>query len=92
MHHFKAESDRLYMPRSIGDLDMTQLEISFTTSTNGIPKFLNLAKIWMFQPVEEHESSKRLHSIIEQARKFKHEPGVDEPINHDETSNGTKTV
>lgn len=24
MHHFKAESDRLYMPRSIGDLDMTQ--------------------------------------------------------------------
>lgn len=46
----------------------------------------------MFQPVEEHESSKRLHSKIEQARKFKNEPGVDERINHDETSNGTKTV
>lgn len=57
-----------------------------------MPKSLNLAKVWMFQPVEEHESSKRLHSIIEQARKFKNEPGVDEPINHDETSNGTKTV
>ena len=46
MHHPKADIHRLYLPRSSGGRGLTQLELSYKTSTIGLFRYLNLSDGW----------------------------------------------
>ena len=65
MHHPKADVDRLYLPRSSGGRGMIQLELSYRTSTIGLYRYLDLSQDWMMQRAFQHESVKKLHSVVE---------------------------
>ena len=47
MYHPKADIHRLYLPRSSGGSGLTQLELSYKTSTIGLFQYLNLSDGWM---------------------------------------------
>ena len=70
MHHPKADVERLYLPRSSGGRGMMQLELSFKTATIGLYRYLSLSQDWTMQLVFQHESSKKLHSIVKEGRKY----------------------
>ena len=55
MHHPKADIHRLYLPRSSGGRGLTQLELSYKTSTIGLFRYLNLSDDWMLQLALKHE-------------------------------------
>ena len=77
MHHPKADVERLYLPRSNGGRGMTQLELTYKTSTIGLYRYLDLSQDWMMQKVFQHESQKKLHSVVKEGRKFANELGMD---------------
>ena len=47
MHHPKANIHRLYLSRNSGGRGLTQLELSYKTSTIGLFRYLNLSDDWM---------------------------------------------
>ena len=55
MHHPKTDIHRLYLPRSSGGRGLTQLELSYKTSTIGLFRYLNLSDDWMLQLALKHE-------------------------------------
>ena len=73
MHHPKADSDRIYLPRSNGGRGLIQLEGLFKTSTIGLQRYLEINSDWMMQEVSRHEACKRGNSITKYASKFKRE-------------------
>ena len=77
MHHPKADVERLYLPRSKGGRGMTQLELTYKTSTIGLFRYLDLSQDWMMQRVFQHESRKKLHSVVKEGRKFANELDLD---------------
>ena len=75
MHHPKADIHRLYLPRSSGGRGLTQLELSYKTSTIGLFRYLNLSDDWMLQLALKHEK-KGLHSVVK-TKKFAREIDLD---------------
>ena len=73
MHHPKADSDRIYLPRSNGGRGLLQLESSFKTTTIGLQRYLEVTQDWMMQEVSRHESCKTGNSITKKASKFMRE-------------------
>ena len=61
MHHSKADIHRLYLPKSTGGRGLTQLELSYKTSTIGLFRYLNLSDDWMLQLALKHEKEKGSH-------------------------------
>ena len=49
MHHPKADIHRLYLPTSNVGRGLTQLELSYNTSTIGLFRYLNLSDEWMLR-------------------------------------------
>ena len=79
MHHPNADIDRLYLMRKEGGRGMLNLEMTFKATTIGLQTYLNASNDdWMMKLVERHETSKKLHSVIKQARKFKEEFDMDD--------------
>ena len=56
---------------------MTQLELTYKTSTIGLYRYLDLSQDWMMRKVFQHESQKKLHSVVKEGRKFANELGMD---------------
>ena len=56
---------------------MTQLELSYKTSTIGLFRYLNLSDDWMLQLALKHEKEKGSHSVIKEAREFAREIDLD---------------
>ena len=52
---------------------MTQLELSYKTSTIGLFRYLNLSDDSMLQLALKHEKEKGSHSVVKEARKFARE-------------------
>ena len=77
MHHPKADIHRLYLPRSSGGRGLTQLELSYKTSTIGLFRYLNLSDDWMLQLALKHEKEKGSHSVVKGAREFLREMDLD---------------
>ena len=73
MHYPKADVDRLYLPRSSGGRGITKLETSYKTTAIGMQKYLTVSNDWMIQLVCQHEENKKLHSIVQEARRLKRE-------------------
>ena len=71
MHHPKADIYRLYLPRSNKGRCLTQLELSYKTSTIGLFIHLNLSNDWMLQLALKHEKEKVSHSFAKEAREFR---------------------
>ena len=55
---------------------MTQLELSYKTSTIGLFRYLNLSDDWMLQLALKHEKEK-VHSVVKEAREFEREIDLD---------------
>ena len=55
---------------------MTQLELSYKTSTIGLLGYLNLSDDWMLQLALKHEKEK-VHSVVKEAREFEREIDLD---------------
>ena len=77
MHHPKSDIDRLYIPRSNGGRGLTQLELSYKTSTIGLYRYLNLTDDWMVRMVLDHSRDSKLYSVVKQAKKFARELDLD---------------
>ena len=58
MHYPKNDIHRLYLPRSNGERDLTQLELSYKTSKIGLYRYLNLSDDWMLRLVLKHRKEK----------------------------------
>ena len=56
---------------------MTQLELSYKTSTIGVFLYLSLSDGWMLQLALKHEKEKGSHSVVKEAKKFAHEIDLD---------------
>ena len=69
-HHPKANIHRLYHPRSNGGRGLTQLELSYKTSTIGLLRYLNLSDDWMLKQALKHEKEKVSHSVVQESREF----------------------
>ena len=67
----------LYLPRSNGGRGLTQLELSYKTSTIGLFRYLNLSDKWMLELALKHEKEKGSHSVIKEAREFAREIDLD---------------
>ena len=73
MHHPKADTDRLYLPRREGGRGLIQLELTYKTTTIGLHQYLEHSKDWMLKLVKEHENTKKLHSVTCESRQFARE-------------------
>ena len=74
MHHPKSDVD---IPRSRGGRAMIQLELSYTTSTIGLCKYLENTQDWMLKLVNLHEQNKKLHSVTKESHKLSRELELD---------------
>ena len=77
MHHPKADIHRLYLPRISGGRGLTQLELSYKTSTIGLFRYLNLSDDGMLQLALKHEKENGSHSVVKKAKKFAREIDLD---------------
>ena len=77
MHHPKANIHHLYIPRSSGVRGLTQLEISYKTSTIVLFRYLTLSDDWMLQLALKHEEEKGSHSVVKEAKEFAREIDLD---------------
>ena len=77
MHHPKPDIHRLYLPRSSRGRGLTQLELSYKTSTIGLFRYLNLSDDWMLQLALKHEKEKGPHSVVKEAKTFVREIDLD---------------
>ena len=77
MHHPKADTHRLYLPRSSGERGLTQLELSYKTSTIGLFRYLNSSDDWMLQLALKYEREKGSHSVVKEAKTFAREIDLD---------------
>ena len=73
MHHRKADVDRMYLPRTAGGRGLTQLKLSFKSTTAGLDTYLTSAEDPLLQPVKHQEDRKKLCSIKKEAAKFEQE-------------------
>ena len=83
MHHPKADKDRLYLPRIEGGRGMIQLELSYKTATIALQKYISSSKDWMLNLVNEHEKSKRAHSVSKESAKFIKQFNMQHLVNND---------
>ena len=49
---------------------MIQLELSYKTTTIGLNTYLQASDDWMLTLVKNHETTKRLHSVVREAKSF----------------------
>ena len=63
MHHPKDDIHCLYLPRSNRGRGLTQLELSYKTSTIDLFWYLNLSDDWILQLALKHEKRK-VHSLL----------------------------
>ena len=70
MHHPKADVDRIYIPRNNGGRGLLQLELSYKTTTIGLKRYLENTVDWTLKLVHQHESNKKLYSVVKEGTKF----------------------
>ena len=68
---------------------MTQLELSYKTSTIGLFRYLNLSDDWMLQVALKHEKEKGSHSV---AKIFAREIDLDLETEVDEEMKNTENA
>ena len=71
-----AYLDRLCIPRNEGGRGMTQLELSYKTSTIAQHKYLTTTTDWMLHLVLANDKTKKAHSVSKQSYKFKQELNI----------------
>ena len=76
MHHPKSDIDRLYLPRTEGDRELMQQELSYKSTTIDLAKYLQETKDTLLYFVKDHDGRKPLSSISRQSMKFSRELGV----------------
>ena len=76
MHHPKSDIDRLYLPRTEGDRELIQQELSYKSTTIDLAKYLQETKDTLLHFVKDHDGRKPLSSISRQSMKFSRELGV----------------
>jgi len=84
MHHPKADVERLYLPRKIGGRGLSQIELSYKTTTVGLNTYLATTQDNLLKLVFQHEGSKKLYSVSREAQKFMHELNVPPMIKNDQ--------
>ena len=77
MHHPKADIHHLYLRISNGRSALTQLKLSYETSTIGLLRYLNLLDGNVLQLALNHEKEKGSRSVVKEAREFVREIGLD---------------
>lgn len=78
-HHPKADVERMYQPTKIGGIGLTQLEMTYKTTTVGLNTSLATTEDALLIPVYQHEANKKLFPIQKEARNYVHElniPGI----------------
>ena len=63
MYHPKSDVNKLYLPRSLGDREFVQIELSLKTSIIGMKIYLNNTNDWILKLAKKHEQNKRMYSI-----------------------------
>ena len=67
MHHPKSDIDRLYLPRTEGDRELIQQELSYKSTTIDLAKYLQETKDTLLHFVKDHDGRKPLSSISRQS-------------------------
>ena len=86
MHHPKSDVDRLYLPRDQGGRGLTQLEMTYKTTTIGLYHYLNTSKDMLMALVLKHEKNKKLYSVHKEAHKFERQLEVPEIQQHENSA------
>ena len=71
---------------------MTQLELSYKTSTIVLFRYLNLSDDWMLQLALKHKKEKGSHSFVKEAKIFACEIDLDLETEFDGEMKNTKTA
>ena len=79
IHHPKSDVDRMYLPRSPGGRrGLIQIETTHKTTKIGLATYLEKSDYPLLKLVNQHEGSRKSHSIKKYADKFKKELNVEE--------------
>lgn len=73
LHHPKADVDRLYIPRASGGRGLIQLELTYKTTTTGLEVYLRKTEDLLISIVRHHETSKKTHSQVQEAKEYREE-------------------
>jgi len=73
MHHPISDVDRIYLSRAQGGRGLIQIVNSYKTASIGLAKYLEQSDDRLLRPVYEHESHKKLYSVIKASNKFTQE-------------------
>ena len=87
----KADIQRLYSQEVTGR-GLTQLELSYKTSTVGLFRYLNLSDGWMLQLALNYEKEKGSHSVVKEAREFAREIDLDLETEFDRKMKNTENA
>ena len=71
---------------------MTQLELSYKTSTIGLFQYLNLSDDCMLQLALKYEKEKGSHSVVKEAREFAREIDLDLETESDDEMKNTENA
>ena len=91
MHHPRTDIHRLYLPRSNKGRGLTQLKLSYKTSTTGPFRYLNLSDDWILRLALKHEKEKGSHSVVKEAKEFLQETDLDFDGKMKNTENARKS-
>ena len=75
MNHPKANVERIYLPRQIGGRGLTQLELTYKTTTVGLNVYLEQTEDPLLKLVHRVEKNKKLYSVVKDVSKIKNELG-----------------
>ena len=66
----KADVYRLYLPRAKGGRGLTQVELTYKTTTISLAAYLKSTNDPLLHLVQQHENEKKFYSIPKEAAKF----------------------
>lgn len=83
MHHPRADTERLYVPRQDGGRGLHQLESAYTIAIIGLSKYLEMSVRDKFiDMVKKHDEAKpKTKSLLALAKRFKTDLNFTEPAN-----------
>ena len=80
MHHPRADTERLYIPRNRGGRGLLQLEMNLKSSTIGLCEYLHETNDPLLEIAKGHDENKKLFSIKKEANKYKRELDIHEQV------------
>ena len=63
MHHPTSDVDRMYLPKSLGDRGLIEIETTYKKTTIGVATYLEETDDPLLKLVNQHQESRKSYSI-----------------------------